>query len=89
MEEKLEEAGVVKKPGSAVSHKTGSWRTFRPVVTDRCRGCSICTWFCPENGIKMEEKDGKKVAVIDYDHCKGCLICMEQCPSKAIDKKRE
>jgi pyruvate ferredoxin oxidoreductase delta subunit len=83
--EKTEPNVAVKKPGSSVEVKTGAWRTFKPVVTDRCIGCGICAQFCPEGSIKIKNKK----AVIDYDYCKGCLICFNECPAKAIESKQE
>jgi 2-oxoacid:acceptor oxidoreductase delta subunit (pyruvate/2-ketoisovalerate family) len=84
------EAGVIKEAGSAIKNKTGSWRTTsRPLVTPKCIGCGICVWYCPEGAIKIEEKDGKKIAVIDYEHCKGCMLCAGECPQKAIEKEDE
>lgn len=88
-EDKLKEGAVVSDAGSSRKNKTGSWRTFRPVVTDKCVGCRICEWYCPDNAIKVVEKDGKKKAVIDYDYCKGCLICAGACPQKAITSEKE
>ncbi len=85
----LSEAGVIKEAGSSIRNKTGSWRTFRPIVTDKCIGCSICIWYCPENCIRIVEKDGKKKAAVNYEHCKGCLLCKGQCPSKAIESEKE
>jgi len=76
---------VIKKPGSSVEVKTGSWRTFKPLVTVKCIGCGTCVQFCPEGCIKIENKK----AVIDYDYCKGCLICISECPVKAIESERE
>jgi pyruvate ferredoxin oxidoreductase delta subunit len=84
-EDKLEPGGVIKRPGSSKEVKTGSWRTFRPVVTINCKGCGICVQFCPEGCIEI--KNGK--AVIDYDYCKGCLICVNECPVKAIKSEKE
>jgi pyruvate ferredoxin oxidoreductase delta subunit len=88
-EKTISKGAVVKEPGSTVKNKTGSWRTFRPVVTEKCEGCTICTLFCPEGAIEIKESGGKKRAVIDYDHCKGCLICIGVCPKKAITSERE
>lgn len=87
--QEVNEAAVIRKPGSSRENKTGSWRTFKPAVTGKCTGCSICTWFCPEDCIKIVEKDGKKQGEIDYDYCKGCLVCVEECPNKAITAERE
>lgn len=76
-----------------IKNKTGSWRTFRPIVTEECTGCGICVDFCPENCIllidRKEKTKFKKIANIDYDYCKGCLICANECPFKAINKKIE
>jgi len=80
---------VVKKPGSSKKNLTGSWRTFRPRVTDKCTGCGTCVWFCPEGAIKLNEVKGKKRAVINYAYCKGCMICAKECPVRAIEKERE
>ncbi|MBW1840097.1 MAG: 4Fe-4S binding protein [Deltaproteobacteria bacterium] len=89
MSDKVSLGAVVDKPGSSSSNKTGSWRTFKPLVTDKCIGCGMCVWYCPEGCIEIKEKNGKKRAVIDYDYCKGCLICIGQCSVKAIESERE
>ena len=81
----MEPGGVIKKPGSSKENKTGTWRTFKPIVTVECKGCGICVQFCPEGCIKIV--NGK--AEIDYDYCKGCLICINECPTKSIESKRE
>ena len=89
MSEKISEAGVITEPGNSVQKKTGEWRTFKPVVDrEKCIGCGICTWYCPDSAIEVKEDGGKKVAVVDYDHCKGCLICLGECPQKAITKEK-
>jgi pyruvate ferredoxin oxidoreductase delta subunit len=76
---------AVKRPSS--EKKTGSWRSFKPIVTSKCIGCGICVGVCPEECIKIDVSDGKRKAKIDYDYCKGCLICSISCPQKAIDKE--
>ncbi len=84
--------GIITDVGSTARNKTGSWRTFRPVVNfEKCTGCGICEKFCPEGCIVIKEVKGFKgrKSVIDYDYCKGCLICMAECPFKAIDKEVE
>jgi len=82
---KVNEGAIVREPGSSRKNKTGSWRTFKPVVTEKCVGCGTCLNFCPEGVIALKNKK----AVIDYDYCKGCLICMKVCPFKAIEKVKE
>jgi len=87
--EKVSTAGNIEEAGSAERNRTGSWRTFRPVVTDKCTGCGMCELYCPDSAIKVQEQGGKRKAVVDYSHCKGCLICMSVCPAKAIEKEKE
>jgi pyruvate ferredoxin oxidoreductase delta subunit len=70
---------------SSLENKTGEWRTFKPIVTDGCRGCGICVSHCPEGVIEISKGKAK----IDYDYCKGCLICENVCPFKAIKKVKE
>jgi pyruvate ferredoxin oxidoreductase delta subunit len=94
MSEKLNLAAVADKPGSSRQNKTGSWRTFRPIVTERCIACGICPQYCPEACIEIKPVKGSKsksgkMAVIDYEFCKGCLICAGECPSKAIESERD
>lgn len=86
---KLNIGGIVYDAGNSAKTKTGSWRTFRPVVTDRCTGCGYCVQFCPEGAIRIMEIGGKRKAVIDYNYCKGCMICATECPIKAIIKEQE
>lgn len=79
------DAGLV-GPGSFVENKTGGWRTFMPLINaQKCIGCQICWFYCPEGCISMEEEK----AVVDYDYCKGCGICAHECPTKAIEMERE
>lgn len=81
----IEHGTVIKKPGSSLKNKTGSWRTRRPVIQQKkCKKCGVCWQFCPENAIKrIKTKSGFKFK-IDYNYCKGCLICATECPHGAI-----
>lgn len=81
---KREIGAIIKDVGSSVRTKTGSWRTFKPVVGG-CKACGICPKFCPEGAIEIINKK----AAIDYDYCKGCAICANVCPFKAIKMERE
>jgi len=77
------EAGLV-GIGSFIENKTGEWRVFMPVVDEqRCTGCKICWFYCPEAAIEMV--DG--IAKINYDYCKGCGICANECPVNAKGRR--
>ena len=65
--------------------ETGSWRSFRPVVSERCVRCGTCVGICPEASIIV----GNERAEVDYSHCKGCGICANECPVKAIEMRPE
>ena len=60
--DEVNQAAVIRRPGSSRENKTGSWRTFRPVNTEKCTACGICTWYCPDQAIKIVEVKGKKQA---------------------------
>ncbi len=67
--------------------RTGSWRTFRPIVDySKCTRCTLCWIYCPDAAISRRDDDSPE---IDYDYCKGCGICANECPVKAITMKRE
>jgi len=78
------------KPNTSLKNKTGSWRTYRPVVNiDKCIGCELCFKLCPDQAIDMVEISGKKKSQINYDYCKGCGLCAAECPVQAIGMKLE
>ena len=75
------------RPCIGSTGKTGSWRTFRPVVNrEKCTKCRICWVFCPEGCIELGADNAPK---INYDYCKGCGICAHECPLKIIIMERE
>ncbi|MFH1247323.1 MAG: 4Fe-4S binding protein [Candidatus Micrarchaeota archaeon] len=81
----------VSPAGSSVQNKTGSWRSDRPFVSEKCIGCGICVRFCPDRCMELIDKPNAsgKIVKIDLDYCKGCGVCANECPVKAILMKRE
>ncbi len=76
--------GIIARPGSALSNKTGSFRSEIPVFKlDKCTGCDLCIYYCPE-GVVFGDKKTKTYS-FDEDYCKGCGICAEECPVDDID----
>ena len=63
--------------------------TQRPKINHKiCRGCGKCFEHCPVKAISMiVDKNGKKVAKIDYDKCIRCFCCQELCPFGVIKIK--
>jgi 2-oxoacid:acceptor oxidoreductase delta subunit (pyruvate/2-ketoisovalerate family) len=80
--EKLPVGSVISEAGNSVKNKTGSWRSFKPVLDkSKCTKCKVCWQYCPDNSIKILA-DGS--VEIDLDYCKGCGICANECKVKAI-----
>ncbi len=83
------------KSGTTKDNKTGSWRTYVPVVDhDKCIACGICARVCPEGcvfpvGERVLQKNAKIFYEHDLDYCKGCGVCVEECPVKCIKMVRE
>ena len=78
--------GVILEPGSSVKYKTGSWRSFRPVVNhEKCVLCMLCWVYCPDGAVHVRNGEIE----VDLDYCKGCGICAEECPKKAVEMVEE
>lgn len=61
---------------------------------EKCKGCQLCTQFCPKKLIIMEKtfnKRGYRPAVfieegLEKDlQCTGCAMCATICPDVAIE----
>ena len=50
-------------------------------ITDKCKGCTLCTKHCPANCITGSAKE---LHVIDEERCLKCGACMEKCRFGAI-----
>jgi len=78
---------ALRAPVPSSETKTGTWRTFRPVIDlHKCTKCNICWKFCPDVAIVL---DADGWPVVDYEHCKGCGICEVECSPKAITMEKE
>jgi pyruvate ferredoxin oxidoreductase delta subunit len=72
---------------SALKNHTGSWRSERPIWDEtRCIKCGVCSLFCPEFCIKVDDQ-GYFHANLDY--CKGCGVCYKECWTQCITLKQE
>lgn len=73
---------------TTVDMPTGSWRTFRPVISaERCTRCYSCWKFCPDLSIVVQQEGD--YPYVDLFHCKGCGICANECRRGAITMERE
>lgn len=59
------------------------------IDSQRCKGCGLCMWACPEGHIRLSDKEdirGIRVAFFNDSHgCTGCTFCAIVCPEVAID----
>ena len=58
------------------------------VERERCKGCELCTIYCPQKIIGMSKEINTKgyffAQVSDPGRCIGCLVCAVTCPDVAI-----
>lgn len=73
--------GAVVDGASALTYKTGNWRTQRPVINlELCKDCGVCEMICPDSAVHVVNEHYE----IDYDYCKGCGLCAHECATGAI-----
>jgi pyruvate ferredoxin oxidoreductase delta subunit len=76
---------TIPEAGNSIYNETGGWRTNVPVIdSEKCDGCMLCYFYCPDASIIIEED---KAVGVDLAHCKGCGICAKECPTAAIVMK--
>lgn len=46
--------------------------------------CGNCARHCPAGAIRMVDRDGRKVPVVNEERCIGCGACENLCPSRPI-----
>ncbi|MDR0825669.1 MAG: 4Fe-4S dicluster domain-containing protein [Mycoplasmataceae bacterium] len=64
------------------------------IDTERCKGCTVCTNFCPQKILFINEKkinhDGYTIVdVSDINKCTGCGLCCMMCPDSVLKVKEE
>ncbi len=56
---------------------------------DRCKECSYCVQFCPNqvltNGSEINKKGYYPPALQQIEKCIACAICARVCPEAAIE----
>ena len=59
------------------------------IEKDRCKGCELCTHYCPRGILEMSRDINIKgyfyAQVTDQSQCIGCRICTIVCPDVAIE----
>ena len=58
-------------------------RQMKITIFDRwCKGCGICSAFCPTQAIEADEEDRPMAA--HPERCTNCQMCVLRCPDFAI-----
>lgn len=52
------------------------------VNRDWCKGCGICSAFCPKKVLEIDEWG--KVAAARPEDCIACRLCEHRCPDLAV-----
>lgn len=74
--------GAIKNLAMGCASASGKQRqhsTVKPKVQAECIGCSLCSQWCPEGAITVENQ-----ANINPEICIGCGECITVCPTKSI-----
>jgi len=56
---------------------------------DKCKGCALCTHFCPKGCLIMDSEINRKgyrpCMFKAGEECSGCAVCARVCPDIAIE----
>lgn len=63
------------------------------IETDRCKGCALCTFYCPVHILKLDDtqtnaKGYTPMVTFDPDKCIACGFCAIMCPDSVITVER-
>jgi heterodisulfide reductase subunit A len=88
--EKIAQAHAAASKATVVLSKDSflSEGTISYVKSSRCTACGMCESLCAYKAIEIkvvDERTGKKAAVINEALCKGCGACSSNCRCGAID----
>ena len=56
---------------------------------DRCTGCGICAWICPEKCITIVQRGDRWFPQYFYGRCCFCHFCTDYCPEYALEETVE
>ena len=73
----------VKKEESVTKDKRFEVAFYR----DWCKGCGICTAFCPTEALSMNDKGEPEIT--KPESCIGCAWCEIRCPDFAVRVKEK
>lgn len=63
------------------------------IDVDTCKGCSLCTHYCPVNILKLDDSRTNKkgytpLMVTEPEKCIACGFCATMCPDSVITVER-
>jgi len=73
--------------GKATTPAKRPRRQMEITLFDRwCKGCGLCSTFCPTHAIEADE-EGRPKAIYP-ERCTGCQWCVIHCPDLAISVRQ-